>query len=240
MPRFLMCIFSSKSWRRHCRNVPVLVHDDSSPESHQLKLLCEEYGAEFTSTPSRLGHVTGDLSVYVCGLSWAKDRSFDLLIKLSRRFIPLVDWQSGLCKFAYDSQFATYSGLCRHHGFGFRTECMAMHVPSWLREDGAEPIRAHIEAGQYCLVEAVVHQGAIKVHRNNCPSNRAYEALNPPPGHAPGFGFWDLLGDNRCRPRGEAMWHEACRPVEYYRASLQYGISRYREEDFYDSDANIR
>jgi hypothetical protein len=228
-----------ESWRRNCRNIPVIVHDDCSPQARQLKLLCDEYGAEFHSTPARRGHVSGDLNVYPYGLEWAATRQIELLVKLSRRFVPVVEWQTGLLALAYESQYATYSGLCRHHGFGFRTECMAMHVPSWIRYGGAEPIRAHAESGEYCLVEAVVHQGAIAVHHHNCEANRLYEALHPRPPHAPGFGFWELLGENRCEPRAEALWHEACRPLEYYRAALQYGILRYREEDFHDGDANI-
>jgi hypothetical protein len=229
-----------ESWRRNCRAVAMIVHDDCSPQGRQLKLLCDEYGAEFHSTPARRGHVVGDLSVYLFGLEWAAKRQIELLVKLSRRFVPLVEWETNLLAFAYESQYATYSGLCRHHGYGFRTECMAMHVPSWIRNGGAAPIRSHAEKGEHCLVEAVVHQGAQAVHRHNCEANRLYEALHPRPSHADGYGNWELLGENRCEARGEVMWHEACRPVEYHRAAIQYGIQRYGEADFRDGDANIR
>ena len=131
-----------EAWRRNCRDVRVLVHDDCSPQRRALKLLCDEYGVEFQSTPSRCGHVVGDLSVFLCGLQWAAKRNVEILVKLSRRFIPLVPWQRELSRLAYESQYATYSGLCRHHGYGFRTECMAMHVPSWTQHGGADPIRA--------------------------------------------------------------------------------------------------
>ncbi len=60
-----------ESLRRNCRDVSVLVHDNRSPQSRALKLLCDEYGTAFHSMPSRFRHVAGDLSAYLWGLAWA-------------------------------------------------------------------------------------------------------------------------------------------------------------------------
>src|SRR4051812_32853144 len=48
--------------------IPVLVHDDASPESADLANVCEQLGAEFETNSAPLGHEMGDLSGIVGGL----------------------------------------------------------------------------------------------------------------------------------------------------------------------------
>ena len=227
-------------WRRHCQDVALLVHDDCSPQWREIRALCRDYGAEFSTNPSRLGHVVGDMVVYERGLDWALQREVELLVKFSRRFVPLIEWQSSLVTLACESQFATYSGLCQFHGFGFRTEALAMHVQSWLTYHGLEPIQAQIALGDSSLVEAVVHMGAQQVHAHACLACQIYETAHQPPPHTSGYAHWPLMGNNRCQPRADVLWHESCRPVEYHRALIQYGIHRYLDDDFEDASANIR
>lgn len=229
-----------ESWRRHCQDMALLVHDDCSPQWREIRALCRDYGAEFSTNSSRLGHVVGDMVVFEQGLEWAVQRKIDLLVKFSRRFVPLVEWQSSLTALACESQFATYSSLCQFHGFGFRTEALAMHVHSWLTYGGLGPIQAQIAIGSSDLVEAVVHAGAQKVHSHACSACQKYEAAHPSPHDASGYAHWPLMGNNRCQPRADLLWHESCRPAEYHRALLQYGIRRYSEDDFEDAAANIR
>jgi hypothetical protein len=178
-----------------------------------------------------MGHIEGDLQVLSHGLEWASRNGIELLVKFSRRFLPLVNWQADLGALALESQYATYSGLCRHYRFGFRTECVALHVPSWLQSGGAALLRAPNGAQSY-LVEAVVHRAAVKVHQGNCQENRRYEMLHPKERQIAGYGAWDLLGDNRRQRRREVLWHNSSRPREYYRTALGYGLTCYDENDF--------
>lgn len=112
--------------------VPVLVHDDASQETERLASLCDEYGAEFSSNSERAGHQRGDLSVLIAGLHWARANGIELLVKMSRRFLPLEDWTGPLSVLAMDSQYATYSSWTRSWDYGFRSECLGVAVQPWF------------------------------------------------------------------------------------------------------------
>jgi hypothetical protein len=218
-------------WRRYCDNVPILIHDDCSPKRDELEELSAAYGAAFHSTLRRMGHTAGDLHVLLHGLDWASASGIEILVKFSRRFVPLVNWQPDLGALAMETQYATYSALCRHYGYGFRTECLALHVPSWVADGGPEVLRRHCGRGK-CLVESVVHHAARQVHRNNCAWNKRYELLHPREYKSGAYGTWKLPGDNRREARREFLWHNSSRPRDYYRKAIQYGIECYRERDF--------
>jgi len=103
-----------ESWIRNCRDVPVLIHDDCSPHRDQLEDLCRDYGVDFYSNPSRCGHIVGDMMIYPHALHWAEERGLDILVKFSRRFVPVIPWQNELGLLAYKTQQATFSGRCEH------------------------------------------------------------------------------------------------------------------------------
>src|SRR3954471_7147461 len=75
-----------ESRARNYPHVPMLVHDDGSPRRKELQSLCERYGADFISRPTRAQPTIGDLSAFVSGFDWAHERRFSLLVKMSRRF----------------------------------------------------------------------------------------------------------------------------------------------------------
>jgi hypothetical protein len=68
-----------EAWKRNYREIPVLVHDDSSPKYEELRVLCASYGASFLSNSKRGRWSVGDMSTYVDGLDWARERKLDLL-----------------------------------------------------------------------------------------------------------------------------------------------------------------
>ena len=170
--------------------------------------------------------------IYPHALHWAEERGLDILVKFSRRFVPLVPWQNELGLLAYKSQLATFSGLCEHQNWTFRTDSVGMHVRSWLDYDGLEPVYRHIEAGKWVYVETVVQEGARRIHKHACDAARQYEEQKPPVEGRQGYAYWPLTGNNRFVPRHDVLWHECCRPVEYHRAITQYGVMRYSIEDF--------
>jgi hypothetical protein len=108
--------------RRLYPHVPLLVHDDASPKQHELRRLCEEYGCEFESNDVRQPACIGDISCLLGGLLWAKHIGLDIVVKMSRRFVPLVDWVGDLRGLALASQYPTYSNICKAYGYGFRSQ----------------------------------------------------------------------------------------------------------------------
>ena len=171
--------------RRFEPGLPLLVHDDRSPHLARLRKLAEEYGCECVSTVRRKSHSYGDMAAFSAGLRWAEARDVELLVKFSRRFVPLYSWSLDLQRLARRLQYATYSSPCTAHGFGFgfRTECLALHVPAWLSTDALLQIKRRGARGGDILVEAFLHDLSHRVHASTqCEQNRRPEELFPPAG----------------------------------------------------------
>ena len=213
-----------ESRRRHYPDVPLLVHDDASPEQDRLRSLCREYGAEFVSTGVRGAHARGDLSTYVRGMGWAEETGLELLVKMSRRFIAMHDWVPGLQRLAYDTQYATYSNQCLHYHYGFRTECVAFHAASWRRAGAIDEMKDAMTRGPAVFVEGLVHELARLVHQWNCGANRDYEARHPRPSQADAYGPWPIMAERRIARKPNVLWHDADEPADYCRQARLYGL----------------
>jgi hypothetical protein len=223
-----------ESWRRFYPSIPILVHDDCSPNQAHLQALCEEYGADFVSSPRRGRWTVGDMASYVEGFSWAGSRGIELLVKMSRRFIPLYNWIPGLQSLAFESQYPTFSNECKHFSFGFRTECIGFHVESWLRAGALEEIRRPVLNDEPVFVEGYLHNLAREVlRRQGCAAKQEYVKANPRPEHADGYGVWEIMADKRVTRQPHILWHDCDQPVDYARVSAVYGLP-YRLEDFND------
>jgi len=96
--------------RKVCGDIPILISDDCSdgcslyPDEHsdynRLKELTNKYyGVSFWPNAVRSGHCAGDLTVFVKGLTWAKQHNLEYLVKISRRF---------LCEVPYWIQYWTH------------------------------------------------------------------------------------------------------------------------------------
>ncbi|WP_225774071.1 hypothetical protein [Pseudomonas sp. Marseille-Q5115] len=213
--------------------VPVLVHDDGSRQGPVLRQLCAQYGVAFSCNPHRLRHTVGDLSAFVEGLEWAEHLGLELLVKMSRRFIPLVNWLPCLQQLAWHSQYATYSQRCTGSGFGFRTECIGLHVPSWRNGGPYESLRQRTCLNEPLFVEGYVHNLARSLHRSCCDANRHYEAQHPRPSEADAYGAWPLMPESRWERSAHLLWHDCDTPVDYARLAVLYGLP-YSPLDFED------
>jgi hypothetical protein len=222
-----------ESRRRHFPGIPALVHDDGSPEREQLAGLCARYDATFTGAPQRANPSVGDVAAFVSGLDWAAERGFDLLVKMSRRFIALHNWTPGLQRLAYETQYATYSMYCGHFNFGFRTECIALHVKTWLDSGVVDEMRALVARNEGTFVEGYLHNLARAVQKENCELNSEYELVHPRPPDADAYGLWDIMADKRTTRKPDILWHDSDEPVDYCRVALLYGL-RYTAVDFED------
>ena len=160
--------------RRLYPGVPLLVHDDGSPAAGTLGALCRGYGADFSGNARRLPPCKGDLSAFVSGLAWAGERGAEVLVKFSRRFLPVSDWCGSLSGLMRDSQYATACGWTTSFNFGFRSECVALAVERW--RDFAGEIAARIKAPGEPFVEGFLHDLARRAASENCDAARAYDA----------------------------------------------------------------
>lgn len=223
-----------ESWRRNYPDIPVLVSDDGSPNRAELSELCTLYGADFVGHPARRRWTIGDLSSYVHGLDWAQERRLELLVKMSRRFIPLYNWVPGLQRLAYETQYPTYSNQCLHFNFGFRTECVGFHRVSWNASGVIARVRSRVARNEPTFVEGYLHELAREVHRRSyCGANREYEQAHPRPPGADAYGVWDVMAERRTTRKEALLWHDCNEPDDYYRAAVRYGLP-YAPEEFSD------
>lgn len=222
-----------ESRARNYPDLPVLVHDDGSPLQAELRDLCQRYKADFVTSERRHPHFVGDMAAFVAGFDWAGEKKLDLLVKFSRRFIPMFNWLEDLQELAFITQYATYSSRCVDYGFGFRTECVAMHVQSWFENHAVDRIRELVITEQGCFVEKFIHDLARNVHQHNCEENRRYEKLGSKPEPVGAYGDWLLSGIGRHTPRPNLLWHNYASPSDYAKLAQKYCL-KYNEADFTD------
>ncbi len=196
--------------------MPVLVVDDGSGDP-ELPALCAKYGAEFLSLERRHGHRAGDLHIFAAGLEWAKRNHIPLLVKLSRRFLPLREWQNGLQKLARESNAVTFSSWSSGFQLDFRTECMGMWVPAWLSMIPA--MRSAVPSGRH-FVERFLHGKARALaERWNTDQFERYRKKIDPERRHEGYAFWiDLMGTDREHPVPDVLWHDAHSETDYRKA----------------------
>jgi hypothetical protein len=211
--------------RRFYPHVKMLVHDDASPVGRTLERLCLDYNADFETNEVRCTPFLGDLTAFLGGLVWARANSLDLLLKLSRRFLPVCDWTASLIPLAIESQYPTYCSWTKTFNFGFRSECVAMAVKEWWRLMLVDEIAMEVAAGGEPFVEAYVHNLARRAARFRCSEARVYDDRV---GHRPrdkdGYACWSLMGTDRMTRSESFLWHNWAKPAEYHALGQQWGL----------------
>ena len=167
--------------------VPVLVHDDSSGDKNLLNI-CRTYQCNFMSTSFRHGHYAGDVMALYNGLLWANKNNYDILVKMSRRFIPLFDWTKSLKELIQNTPNHTYGNRCNHFKFPLRTECVAYQVSHWLN---------HLEDLQKVIIKNT--------------DSIEYDIFNI----AKSYSVWMDIGNNRMSRMNNIMWHDCWKDEEY-------------------------
>jgi hypothetical protein len=197
--------------------LPTLVHDDGSRESDNLSQICFLYDADFISSSENRGHQLGDLACFNEGLKWAEEKKLDVLVKMSRRWLPLRDWREELSNLCMEGQYASYTSYCEYHRLFFRTECIALHVPSWCK------FRHEIEE-------------ASKTGDPNFPSEefmyrlgkRVHSSILCKAGT---YVQWPLVNNNRFTRNPDVLWHDYASSQEYYDRSQELGLD-YKLKNF--------
>jgi hypothetical protein len=208
------------------RNEPgavAAVHDDCSGDGDALRALCDRYGATFASTSRRLGHFAGDFRVMAAGLRFAEAAGADLLVKLSRRFVPLLPWSGALLQLAEASQYATYSGHDTPSGYGFVSGCFAVDVRRWTAA-GAVALLEGYDGGPH--PETEMHNIAKHVHAATGPNptTEAYEREHPKHPDRTGYGAWPLIDDAQRRKTDDKLWKDVATVADYQAVASAWGL----------------
>jgi hypothetical protein len=220
-----------ESWSRNFSHVSLMVHDDCSDKQEELLKLCQKYGALFTANSGRLGHTVGDTSAMYAGMLWAEKWNIDLLVKFSRRMLPLYDWTEQLKATAIETQYPTFSNICRNLNWGFRSEAMAIHLPTWKRAGTMDVVRDEILWKKEMFAENFWHNMAREVHRYSSPAHIEYVLRHPKEEWRSGYGDFAMIGEDRTKRVDGLIWHHSCTVDEYYAVSAAWGLP-YTREDF--------
>ena len=203
-------------------DLPTLVHDDASRRTTELEALCGRYGVEFETASSRLGHprwaiFAGSWAAYA-GL---QERGIDLLVKMSRRFIPLTNWVAGLAELARVSQYATYANVCRHFGMPIRSECMGMAVKEWRSDDiEGEMTRLMLRNTGRFMPEKFVSDLAWKLDARKCQTARTWAEGR----FDYGFAVWDFVSSSRVEKCRSHLFYSANGPQDYAGLARNLGL----------------
>ena len=212
-------------------DTPILVHDDASRHYAELEKLCAGYGREICRPHARIDkYASGDFRAFSAGLSWAHAKGLELLIKISRRLIPLENLIVSLEKRRDECPDATFSHACTCSRFGFRTELTGMDVEAWQAALPAIDKLAETSCG---LAEAAMHDIARKLHRPGaCECNPATRAV---PG-ADSYAIWPFMNTSRCEKCDRYIWHVSHKPADYAAHAVKWGLP-YTEKDFVNPNA---
>lgn len=224
---------SLESRKRYYPHIPVLVSDDASPKRAELEKLCNRYKVDFISNSSHMPDHYGDLSVFVHGFQWAKQNNIDLLLKISRRFIPLFDWSKELQEAYENTGVATFSNYCTRYGFGFRTECTGFHVPTWYARGLVTEMEnklAAIDGGLF--MEAYVHELSQKIMCNTSEKASLWFYENPAPPERSGYAPLNFMSTSRVEKKPNLLWHDYTHHLQYWSKALEFGLFQYKPEDF--------
>lgn len=194
-------------------NLPILIYDDCSDKIQEINALCTAYGVDFDFNHQRLGHYLGDIFIFAKSLLWAKRQGIDLLVKMSRRWLPIRDWRQELTDLAIEGQYPSYSSYCSYCRFAFRTECVALHVDSWLAV-WEQIYGTALSAQDIGLPEAYMH----KLAKQICTKPGSYV-------------MWPLMGESRFTKYQDVLWHSSCSLEDYAKRSQELGLN-YKENDF--------
>jgi hypothetical protein len=117
LPQFVeLCVVQSR--KVFGQDVPILVSDDASLESPQIKAVADRHGAAYMCPPRRRSHTSGDWSAFINGAVMAGQVGADVVVKLSQRFIPLAGFKELILDpFADESVKVVVPGQPKLHTF---------------------------------------------------------------------------------------------------------------------------
>jgi hypothetical protein len=225
-----------EAWRRYYPDIPVLVHDDGSLQAPRLAALADEYGASFISTLQRRRHYLGDLSVYPAAFSWCRAREIRYLLKVSRRWLWLIDWRDDLRKLFTKTEAPTASNYTISYAFGFRTECVAFDTGYWACPGFFNDVQDRLTQDAPIFVEDYIHSWARRLSLEGTQKWQRWLLAHPVQRDRQGYAAWDLMGTCRHIRSPDRYWHNSHSSKEYAALAREWGLI-YDFEEFNDPNA---
>ena len=248
----------------------ILVVDDSSDKTKELEEICKQYGADFypnsgyspciddlkidickfcRNTKKIINsnmcvdcgkHLLGDIKLTARGFRWAKNNNIDLMIKFSRRFLPLYDWRDELKRIAASTGFPAYSSWEESSRLGFKTEAVAYIVNEWIFSGAVDIMEKQDKIG---LTESFIWLLCMKISQMRninredkiafgehfqdiFPYWKMFENIQT------GYGHWFIAGTSRRQLLPWRFWHDTNPPKDYLKRIESFGINEYTEQDF--------
>jgi hypothetical protein len=189
---------------------PIVLNDDKSERSEDIKKLAEEMGVAMSGSAIRRGHFAGDIQNYVSGLEFAQQEGADILLKLGQRFIPLLPiFRTYIEEPFLDPNIRilvpgriSAAGIRLpsskwYSGFGILSDCVAIRVGSISPKEFLEAYTSNYKFSRFSpnlLVEVFLGQLLATVFQNS--SFVSMNLANYKPGEHPAF-----LRKTQCDPR---------------------------------------
>lgn len=220
----------------------VLIYDNCSEKKEQLQQLAKKYNVDFYSTESpllvdkQLGSLA-ELNCFYIGLMWANDKKLDILVKLEDKFIPCCNWINELKCLALATDATTFTSWCEKYTLPARTECIALHVKTWIHQFALYNFKFCVENEMCVYIEIWIHE-IIKAlsYQNNSSKWNQYIKNNNVGYMYSGYAVWqDLLGTNRENNDNKnfnVLWHEKDKTEDYLRITNKIFPNKYSIDDF--------
>lgn len=198
----------------------ILVIDDASGDE-RLPVICKELGVGFESNEKNLGHFPGDFRVFSRAVGWGFVKGYDLVVKVSRRFICLEDPRPSL-----EALHERFNASCygtRNHvlQLPLRTEFVALNVSHWryfipeLEDQGYDQDnRTGTFEHWFVEIAKVVQTLHLRYSKNV-----DYKDLQ-----RFGFIYWDFVHFNVSYRSEKQLWHFANEPKDYFEAAKSIGM----------------
>jgi hypothetical protein len=197
--------------RHRCGPVPILISDDHSdgigsndPATpfEMLRTIAESYeNVHLWTNGQREGHAHGDYLAMVKGIIWGRVCGFDVVAKLSQRF--MIDSQWWLQDGAFEL-LQSGKPLASNIDpiFPVRTDALILDVKQWLRPDVLQRIQEE---------------------RAKSPAENFFSWLLRQLKFE--FHHWDLIGSNRFQWAPHLYWYVHNSRADYEALAARYGLT---------------
>jgi hypothetical protein len=200
--------------KRFYPHLPAIIVNDGNEKINEISELCKKYDAEVGMNPVHFGHARGDMAVFCSGLMWAEMNRLGLLVKISRRYIPLCSFHDWLIRMASSSESNTFGAILPKYNLPIATHFLGMRVNAWLQFRGRMSQYVYGEEPKIVDVEKRMHEWAVQISNSD---ERTFAGFS--------------LTEGRPAKDRKALWRDKDSVYDYMRQATLWGLN-YRPHEF--------